>query len=1217
MSDYKADSNIDFKGVLSEPSANIDFGSGDGAPKPYIPNANFDFTGEWLKPNANFDFGEAQTTDHTILPVGIEPLLLGFPSVRGNSVFIDARGIYPPNFDNQPSIRNKAVQIKVSGFLSESFNNSTIYNYLTFTQVSGIKPLDFGLIYLQGGVRYLNLSGIPSNTFGTTLLKNTTANQDIKPAGVPAPYTPAPNVYPLTVYAKGFNAVLFGSVNMQRSPMPMGEDWSAYGDTTVWYHTRPLAPNGISAFESGYPVVFDPAQEVQVPSLVETGIFGDTRAINKSAFVYVDGITEPPISDYINIESNRRYIKLAGIDSQLVPVAEIRNKTPSLFVDGIAPSEVSKPSVSYKIRRINVTGFDLLALGKPILTKTPELKAFGGDSLSIGAQTVWCKNRSIAFIGKEMHRFSEPTVWFRYRYAKPSGIYQEVVSRPVVTHGVREVLGLGYSAAQYGYGHRVSYGIQYAAPASIYQDLASNHFVGRHQNITAIGFDASSYGTRIIPEATNIYPLGFINPFGQTTAGLYINYLQPRGFVTAGQRLADRWGYVGIYNLTQHIQQDYDVNSGLNPPVMEGWTLIENRDKTIGAIGLPATRYGYSSIENGARPLLPAGVIPPTNNKKSMITHSIRALKTEGIEAPLISTWGVVYNNARVIAPVAADCALYGNPLLESNRRYYQWIGAIDSAEYGVPMIADRIRFIDIETRYSIGPPQINLPTVDLHTRYVSFNGYETATYGSPSLSIHLRELKPRWARTDRIGYAALKNVTPEIPTFGHNSEEYGTPAVRTQWRDVTAVGSDTQLFGKPQAADSKRQISVMGWHSLIINSRPVVTKTGVPAYGTQVISLDVWFDYNAEVYRDGFGIEQPNNNQKHRVQSNSIFPTSITSPVKVGTPSLTANSIFVTPGYHELLFGNNKIINSKQGIALGVDIYNKEKEKIDSQIVFGKPRLSPHTIYSVVEAPRQAIDNHELRGLHMVDYLSYEASRPIKGVGTPSVESNLKEILNATIYNRESIVSTGAKLTLKNVVLSIKGIPSPMMGVPEIPFSDQYAVCEPYTGSGGWGIPRLQSFYYGPQHIKPSGLVATLFSATDTIDFKNRMLSASGFLSERLGASKPNDKPHMWQGLRIGERVPFVPDSTDMSAYGQSEISLRIRGITAVGFDAFISEYSPNNFSGRMTVKRKDAPPETRRITTISINDSALGCTDVKYGQHFIRPDGNSDQYRKGGYHA
>lgn len=73
------------------------------------------------------------------------------------------------------------------------------------------------------------------------------------------------------------------------------------------------------------------------------------------------------------------------------------------------------------------------------------------------------------------------------------------------------------------------------------------------------------------------------------------------------------------------------------------------------------------------------------------------------------------------------------------------------------------------------------------------------------------------------------------------------------------------------------------------------------------------------------------------------------------------------------------------------------------------------------------------------------------------------------------------------------------------------------------------------------------------------------------------------------------------------------------MGFNAFRSQYDLEFFRERMTVKNADKQlPITVTVSAVGIESlSNVGYQEIKLGQHYIRPDGNSDQFRKGGYHA
>lgn len=104
-------------------------------------------------------------------------------------------------------------------------------------------------------------------------------------------------------------------------------------------------------------------------------------------------------------------------------------------------------------------------------------------------------------------------------------------------------------------------------------------------------------------------------------------------------------------------------------------------------------------------------------------------------------------------------------------------------------------------------------------------------------------------------------------------------------------------------------------------------------------------------------------------MQQQVVYPVGIEPDRHFGNAFVHANSIRVEPGIYELTVG-------EPFVGLRIRTITADKS-IESAAAFGKPRLSPHTIYAVVEAPQQAKENHDSRELHYVD-----GGRYGKGVG-------------------------------------------------------------------------------------------------------------------------------------------------------------------------------------------------------------------------------------------
>lgn len=1136
-----------------------------------------------------------------------------------HNVVSDREVVSPVGFDSsvidKPNIINSARSINLTGIASPVFSIPLIYNLKQFVTLTGYAQSSYGSAYLQGGVRWVTPSGVAALATGTPVLRNTTANQYAYAKGIArTAIVPAPIVSPHMIHARGIYATEFGSAKAIPAEVlrHKGVNHMVGGTPTVWYHTRSLGAIGFNSFDTGYPKVFDPTQFIQQSAFNRTAVFGDTYARNNLILVIGAGaIDDLAVSQWSVIENRNKQYLAKGFLSQAFGAQSIRNKSPSIFFHGLPAPTFNAPSIGYAVRSILLTGFDRLGLGNPKLTKTPQLFPLGFIATQFGQQWISNHTRTIENSSKDHSVVSKPTVWFRFRYAAISSWQSSKFGdKSSVTHGVREMIGHGFSVQAYGNAW-VSYAVRLIEPKSITTKQLSNHYVGRHQEIKPLGFIATQFGTRIIPESLSIYPLGFTGAFGLSTAYLQTQHINPKGYMSAGEQAAFRWGRQIVYNAVQYITQNYAGDSGLVPPKWSDWTAIENRNKTIGAIGTLMQKFGYSQIDNHARLIEPKGLIA-TGFDKNLIAYRIRQLPLQGIEPPYMSDWLIVHNGARVIAPVGANHATIGNADLINTRRYYRSVGRIESQEFGTSMIAYRIRTIDIEKRYSIAPPIIRLPTVDLHTRYVEFNGYEAAKYGLASLSIHFRIITPRWTHRERVGNPALHNVTPELLARGHDSQEYGNTSIRTQWRDVYAQGDDTSSIGLLKISDTKQHIQVRGFLDSLASQNHIVTKTGSAPYSVQNIWLH---DEDESSQGEGYGIEPPRMTNPS-LNQNVLYPISDKVSSRFGVQFVWSNNLTVDGG-----IGLVQDAVSIPSVRNKDNIISVTSQKIESQIAFGKPSLSPHTIYAVLEAPAQAIENHRADnggGLHYVG--NYEDGRHTAGevFGKAFIESSIRTIKPYWGFDQH-LLTGRPTATLVRRIIKPNGIRLGRFGVPIIPFSLQKIGLYEGIYDSSINNPSItRPPYIGPQQIKPIGLYSTVFGQTYSDNF-TRTLTTLGSNSLSMGLSKPHDKPFMWQGLRVGEHVPLVIGGDDMSRHGLTWISLRVREVEANGFNAFLSEYTLSAFDKRMNVSNKDKQiPITTTINAEGIYPASnIGYQDIKLGQRYIRPDGNSDQFRKGGHHA
>ena len=1128
-----------------------------------------------------------------IKPISIpSTLALGQPSIKNHNTIVNPTGWSSSQIGESASVFNFNKNISPRSFVSSQAGTPLVYNLTQYRYLNGYDASRYGNAYLMGGVKYLTLYGINSNAFGPAVVTNTTANQTAVPQGINSAIVPAPTVSPRTLYATGIASPFLGKPDVRDpSVKPNSIASSTYGTPTVWYHTRPLSPNSILAYESGYPKVADPTQFAYPPSLLTSAIFGDTAIRNLSFKVSVPAIYDDSFSDYTTLTNSNRYYTPKGIDSLAVGAVSITNKTPSIFVDGIASYDVSVPAIGHAIRFVYPTGFDHLLLGNSVLTKTPELKVQGHQSSVIGQAWISHKNRTIDLIQKGINSFKagEQTVWYGQRPIAPIGWQTSSYGQPVLTHEVREVIAQGFRRDAYGMAW-VSFGTRRLEPVSIYKDFPSNHMVGGTQKIEPVGYIATLWGTRIIPESQSVAPIGFTGMFGDTLVDLFTKYIAPVGYISVGQQPADRWGDITVYNKLQYIVQEFDVNSGLVPPKWSDYLLIANRNIQMNVTGFASQRFGYQQIDNNATPLLPNGIEPPLITI-AMISHGIRAIAPEAIEAPPISTWGVVHNGARVLAPLGHTHTQWGdNGTVVNTRREYRNVGRIDSLETGVPMIAYRIRTIDIEPRYSIAPPQINLPTIDLYTRYVGFNGYETVKYGLPSLSIHFNIIGPSWRHRDDFGESAVRNVTPELLVGAFDSQEFGRASIRTQWRHVQAQGDTATLFGSAMIADTKQQIGLRGWQDSVISQLHTVTKTGTPPYTAQ----NIWLQNESNPSADGFGIKPSSKPSSPGLNQNVLYAHGFIA-TKFGEAIVSSNNLYIDIGISIKNFGAGTSIKNQNRFidVTGIDNTIKTSDELMVTPFYIKPRSFNQPF----------------------DYQAFGNDK----FGNATFTNQHRTIY--TYGHSSSNVGYGAKVELQTRYIEPPTIRGFAMGFPEIPFTPKTINLNEYGfNSARYGSATLERPpYTGPQTIVGRGFNNQAYGIT-RVELLHRNIIASGRDSLTMGRSISNDTPYMWQGLRVGEFVPMSIGAGDTSLFGDTRIGLRVREIPVEGFVAFRSEYEPVRFKDRMKVTRSNNSAEdnlTQSINAMGINSEAIGAIETKWGQHFIRPDGNSNQFRKGGYHA
>lgn len=802
------------------------------------------------------------------------------------------------------------------------------------------------------------------------------------------------------------------------------------------------------------------------------------------------------------------------------------------------------------------------------------------------------KNQFVfAGLGGSSLAFGDSVFINRNTYTAINGIQSAHYGVARVEHYRRGILVGGIPSASVGT-LRITNANRIISPSGIYVTYPSGHMIGGTRYILPQGFSATRFGARIIPEIQAVYTFGVSGAFGLTGIANRRKVISGVGFLTGGTQPVDRWGMAHTYNKRQYIIMSFDGESGLNPPAWSIWAKVANRNRIVATFGKKETLFAEPIIANNARIVVAQSIVSqdaPPFYKSGAVSHRIRAIPTQGIESFSSSTWAVVYNNARVINTVGKDCALFGVAKAVKTRRYFDHIGGFDSFVFGNGMISYGVRSIVFDSRYAIAPLSIKLPEIKLFTRYINGIGLDLSGLGSPSLSIHFNRITPRWTLKDAYGYPTLRNVTPEVHTYGRNTEEYGDALVRLEWRPVNTFGENHQVSGKPEIAYRDRKRFITGFNAGAMGDKVKVIKSGAPPYTLQ------------NIYASGIEVPLGTLFGISSVNQRVLYVLSVQTSAVFGNVSVVANTIRVEPGYQELLVGSPMVSLKRRTIQVAASPDPSEPSWA---------RVTPHTIWAVMESPSQARRNHPSGALHFVN--SDGGTRPAGEVfGATKVTLKHRRIFAFGAFAG----STGtATLTLKKQYVQPSGIRSYRFGWHSIP-GTQYIEQFESSDSSVMGSNQVsRPSYPGPQSINPTGLLSYRSGLT-FIELKDRTIYPFGHNSVAMGTLKNGDTPYMWQGLRVGPRVPIMVNGTDMSRFGLTWISNWVRELSVTGFESHANEYQLEAFDRRMRVTRREIPRVPRAIGPIGISSFISGTPNVRSSIHYIRPDGNSDQYRKGAF--
>jgi hypothetical protein len=510
-------------------------------------------------------------------------------------------------------------------------------------------------------------------------------------------------------------------------------------------------------------------------------------------------------------------------------------------------------------------------------------------------------------------------------------------------------------------------------------------------------------------------------------------------------------------------------------------------------------------------------------------------------------------------------------------------------------------------------------PVVRQWRNYIEPLGIVDGGCGVPALNHHRNLITPRWTQQrDAFGVTTLRNNTPELGAYGWRSEEFGDTEIRTQWRTVTTLGGVMSTVGYLKIADRRQWIEnvtipIAGFGDT------VCYRIGLdPPSNRKILPPSIFVDEFTDAHqRVPIKVPAP------RVWQMIIYVTTPDPFTKFGTAVVTSNVI-------DLVFNSIYTIGAQENfkgptIQLGRRYLLPEGcLKVDGEVrAYGKPRVTPHTIYAVKEATEQAKINHPVdpKVLHYIDH-NQQTGASLKGLGTPTISLNNRIIECLNVVDRDTGFSSNDHLRMgsQNIDLSrryleVKGFTTMRFGGANA-YGGVYNISMDGIEPPQVARQRVDHVVVRSPYLTPSGVLSNVFGSTD-IQLLHRKLFTTGFYSERFGTSVSGDKIYMPQHLKAGFRNDPAMQGFDSSQFGVTWVTHRVRDVGAEGFDGFITGYEPGFFDERMRVTRTKLPvvQPDELVQINSLAHDTFGWPEIGTPRQVILPDGNAETFRQGGY--
>ena len=1145
---------------------------------------------------------------------------LNVPFYFAGLININVGGIDPPE-PGVPNIQKRDQDVYPLGIGDLLFGKVVLEQSLAVPQTitgQSFGDADFGKPSVSPQfVTKITLSEV--TTFGTAKLTQERATQYVRPGGMDfGALGDKLKVDPRFLYLFPWISSSMGAPNVARNPSPLGIEPPDMGIPRVDDGKQFVDPPSLVAPEEFFPVpnVKGHWEYVYPWPVPESGIFGDIAVRNQSRYVGAEGIDSLVFPDYRPNVYNARFVVLPfGIQPTVNDFTRpaVRNAAEHVVVPGIEPGDIGSHDAGLLVRYVLPVALEMTEWGLPSVRNLAQIVAPNGIAGEFGDAMVAYAIRYINVDGIDYLKIGKDTEvgeWHR-PLRDVGGIEQSTFGTSVIESTLRTItVGDGFQQDGYGTPH-ATFAIQKVEPPGIgyaftWDQIGSGWVEFSVRYVGPFGTMPPVPGEPFVARKEFIVePSGFRGETGVPHVEWSRRYVGPREFIEE-----DVFGTPWASRSTRYIEPFQDTESLKFEAGIVGEPWLENSFKTITTFGHGSSRLGSgASVLHNAVVLEATGTDSSEFGKDGLVAYRIRTLDVQGYDSFLAVVGPIVFNLAQIIEVTGIPRPYMGVPYVWSNTQWVDLFGSNnDHGEWGRAMVADAIRYVKLEAdggtfKFSIPPGEFGALYTGLWTQYIAPPGKDFQGVGDMVAEVKWTKIHPWGEEQSQYGTAEVRNVTPQVYPWPWDPEDIPRPAVSFYTREVAPEGmGDMGRPLKPLVQYRDKTLYLTGI------AEPAFTRLhDVRGDYPDIPPRQVAFPVMIPEWDYDLGGGSNRQVGKHSVTSNVIYHNGIeangemtqfgkawvrvqgcspfwdwpSSQWSFGTPSLNRpiiiENVTLQPSFNTEGFDPD----NPSGIVPSTE---------PGLIVFGKPRITPHTIWCTPDTPEQAERNHpEGHKFGLLD-ASKVRSADVQWGRTEVTLAEGRVVGVRTVDDKSGWVGEAEVANWRRWIHPV-GKPPGKFGFPELPTN-----IEVFAG-------RLDSLVMGEPSLSielierdfeaaPQGHVSSAFGDTQ-VDLLHRAISPSGIA------------PRTWAGWGYSyEMVYHYPrgisgaGGSDTTEWGVPYVDFKNRAIAPEGTDHFESEYTPALFSIRMKVYHLTHP-----TTPASWEEQAFGTAAIRLATLRINP--------------